>query len=451
MIDLSDAEIAGMLRRVYNAFENDIFPVLNRLWAQIEKAMPKSRYRIRWGGENAYFPVTVGQPGGLYSSPNGALPPSSAALERQASETVKRLYVRRQVDGLAIVGTQSKEAAFKPLATKIVKEATTASKLGLQRMIHGDSRAIVAVVVTTGLTTCIVSTPYGISGAGQGGLGMEPGQTYQVSNAGTARAVTGGPGNSRVTISAISNSGDNATLTFTGSESVVSMTIGDFLVLATAGSTAFNATAGDTTSQSGEINGFTNMLRRGGSSTYNSLHNVSVATAGNERWDAVRLVAGTDPIPSLLPTEDDIWSLKESIFGRCGMDPMETPSEWLLIGTPGIEQRLVQSVYGQRVLSNTADLKAGYKGITIAGLPFISDYWCPAGTIYLVHLPSLFKINAKDFGYVVLNGAGPWRWVDGYDGFETSWGAYIQTGTARRNAHGMITGYTDSTRYSHVV
>lgn len=451
MIELSDAEIAGMLRRVYNAFENNIFPVVTRLLAQIDKATPKSRFKIKWGGENAYFPVTIGQPGGLYSSPGGALPPSSAALERQANENVKRLYVRRQVDGLAIVGTQSKEAAFKPLATKIIKEATIASKLGLQRQLHGDSRGIIALVGTTGTTSAIVTSPYGIAGAGQGGLTLEPYQTYQFVDpaTGTARTVTGGPGNNRVTLASYTESGDNATMAFAAGESVAGMTTGDAVVLATANSTAFSVTADAITSQAGEINGLTNMLRRGASSTYDSLHGISVATAGNQLWDAVRMVAGTDT-PTLNATEDDIYKVAVKLLGRCGMDPMESPSEWLLITTPGIVQQFVQSVVGQRVLVNEVELKAGYKGIRIAGLPAIADYWCPSGTVYLIHLPSLFKINAKDFGYVVLNGAGPWRWVDGYDAFETSWAAYMNTGTVNRTAHAMITGYTDTLRATHV-
>lgn len=450
---LSDTEIAGMLRRVYNAFENNIFPVVTRLLAQIERATPKSRYRIKWGGENAFFPVTIGQPGGLYSSSNGSLPPSSMALERQAQETVKRLYVRRQVDGLAIVGTQSKEAAFKPLATKIVREATIASKLGMQRMLHGDSRGIIAVVVTTGTTTCVVSSPYGVTGAGQGGLNLEQYQTYQIldpAGAGTARTVTGGPGNNRITLASVTNSGDNATMAFSSGESVASITIGDYVVLASANSTAYLSTADTVTTQGGEINGLINITRRGNSSTYNALHNISVATAGNERWTSIQMTAGTDT-PTLYATEDDIYTLCQKLLGASGYDPTETPADWLLIGTPGLQQQLVQSVIGQRVLVNEVTLKAGYKGIRIAGLPFIADPYCPAGTLYLIHLPSMFKINAKDFGYVVLNGAGPWRWVDGYDAFETSWGAYTQVGTVNRICHGSIIGYTDSFRASQVV
>lgn len=452
-IDLDDSEIVGMLRRVYNAFENRIFPEVTPLLAQIDKATPKSRFKIKWGGANAYFPVTIGQPGGLYSSPDGSLPPSSAALERQCNENVKRLYVRRQVDGLAIVGTQSKEASFRPLAEKIVSEATIASRLGMQRQSHGDSRGIIDIVVTTGTSTCVVSKPYGITGAGQGGLTLEPGQTYQVldpAGAGTPRTVTGGPGNNRITLASYTESGDNATMSFASGQTIAGMVAGDYVVLATANSTSYSSTADDTTSQAGEINGLTNILNRGFSATFKSLHALSTATAGNELWDAIRMEAGTDT-PTTNPTEDDIYKLCVKLIGRTGMNPMENPSEWLLLTTPGLVQALAQSLVGQRVLANEVELKGGYKGVRIAGLPAISDYWCPAGTIYLLHLPSLFKINAKDFGYVVRNGAGPWRWIDGYDAYETSWGMYVNMGTVNRTAHGMITGYTDTLRATHVV
>lgn len=451
---LTDADIAGMLRRVYNAFENNIFPVVTRLLAQVEKAMPKSKYRIKWGGEGAYFPVTIGQPGGLYSSPGGALPSSSMALERQANETVKQLYIRRQVAGFALVGTASREAAFKSLATKIIREVSIASKLGMQRQLHGDSRGIIDLVLTTGTTTAVVNRPYGIdtTGLGQGGLTLEPLQTYQIIDPATAlpRTVTGGPGNNRVTLASYTESGDNATMQFGTGESVAGMAANDIVALATPASTAYSATADIVTSQAGELNGLTNITNRGGVSTYYSLHNVSSATAGNALWDSVRMVAGTDT-PSLNPTEDDIFTLSQKILGRSGNDPTERPADFLLVTTPGLVRSLAQSVIGQRRLVQEVELKFGYKGVQIAGMPAISDYWCPAGTIYVLHLPSLFKINAKDFGHVMYNGAGPWRWVDGYDSYESSWGMYCQFGTVNRTSHGMVSGYTDSSRFTHVV
>ena len=47
-------------------------------------------------------------------------------------------------------------------------------------------------------------------------------------------------------------------------------------------------------------------------------------------------------------------------------------------------------------------------------------------------------------------GAGPWRWIQNRDAFETTYGWYGNLACIARNAHGSITGYTDTIRYSHI-
>lgn len=96
-------------------------------------------------------------------------------------------------------------------------------------------------------------------------------------------------------------------------------------------------------------------------------------------------------------------------------------------------------------------IKGGFSAVNICGLPLVTDIWCPAGTVYLVHLPSLVWVDAKDWGQVEFNGAGAWRWVTGRDAFEINFGAYIQFGTTQRNAMGSITGFTDTNRYGFVL
>jgi hypothetical protein len=56
-----------------------------------------------------------------------------------------------------------------------------------------------------------------------------------------------------------------------------------------------------------------------------------------------------------------------------------------------------------------------------------------------------------DFQPISYEGVGPWRFVSGRDAYEWSFGSYWNTGTIQRNAHGVITGYTDTVRYTHVM
>lgn len=125
------------------------------------------------------------------------------------------------------------------------------------------------------------------------------------------------------------------------------------------------------------------------------------------------------------------------------------------MATPGMAKALMESMISQRrfeARDAAVELKGGYKAVSICGIPMFENMYCPAGTIYLVHLPSLAWVDAKDWGFVEFEGAGPWRWIQGRDAFETTYGYYGNLASLIRNSHGSITSYTnDTTFYTHVI
>jgi hypothetical protein len=429
---ISDSEITGVLKRVYAGFREKVFPISTPLLANIEKGKPGGGRRIRWGGEGVFFDVVLTRPVGMTASDSGYLPPDSAATERQANVGVKRLYVTRQIDGLAPVGTQSKEAAFVNLARKILEEAKDASKLGMQEIAHGDGKGIKAEITVVNSTTSIaVEKPFGYTSAGQGGLLVDVDMYVAVLDASAAFAVLG-----RSRITAVTNSGDTATVTL--GTAVAGMAAGDVLVAATTSDTSYNSFP----------NGLGNLLNRGGS--YNSLHNLDAGTY--VRWNTTRIDASVS-FAGETPNEMHIWELATRVAGVSGKNAKEKPRDFLLLTTPGIEKQLAESFLGQRRFdsSSTINLKGGFQAVNICGIPVVSDFWCPAGTVYLVHLPSLLWIDAADWQPVQYESAGNWRFIQGRDAFETSFKAYLNLATAMRNAHGMIYNYSDTNRYSFVM
>jgi hypothetical protein len=134
---------------------------------------------------------------------------------------------------------------------------------------------------------------------------------------------------------------------------------------------------------------------------------------------------------------------------------MLRPQEFLLMMTPGMAKGIMESTVGQRRFDANAfatKIRAGYKAVSICGVDAFEDYYCPANTIYLLHLPSLAWVDAADWGFVEFEGAGPWRWISGRDAFETSYKYYGNFVTLARNSAGTITGYTnDTVFYTHVV
>jgi len=430
---ISDAELTGLLKNVYSQFREKVQNLVTPLLAQLEKGRAGGPRNMRWGGNNVYFDVVTGRPAGATFSPNGYFPPDTTAQEVQANVGVVRAYTTRQIDGLAFVGTQSKDAAFTTIAKKTMEEIKDASSLLMQQALHNKADGVVALVGSVSSTTeIVVSSPYGVANAGQGGLLLSVGDYIAVLDSSSANAVLG-----RAQISGISNSGDNATITL--SAAISGMAAADKIVKATASDTSFN----------NAMNGLINVTNRGGS--YGSLHGIDAATYGI--WDSTRMVAGTDTPDADQPTESDIWDLIQRIKGRSGKDAMMKPKEFLLMTTPGISKKLMESLVGQRRFTAnefSTTIKGGYRALEVAGIPLVEDYYVPAGTIYLLHIPSLSWVDAKDWGFVEFEGAGPWRWLTGRDAFETSYGWYGNLACLARNAHGSITGYTDTARYTHV-
>jgi hypothetical protein len=428
---ISDTTISGVLKNVYAAFREDSFPIATPLLAQLKKAKPGGPERMQWGGNGVYWDVKLTRPVGMTGSQLGYFPPHAVITEQQANVGIKRTYVTRQIDALADSGTQSKEAAFVNITRKIVEEALDAARLGQQEVLHGDGNGIKGVTTTVGSSVSVVVTkPYGIASSGQGGLLLDAGMYVAVTDS------TGATVRGRSVITSVTNSGDNATVIFT--TGITGMTTTDLVVAATTSDTSYGNMP----------NGLTNLLNVGGS--YNTLHGINASTYA--RWDTTRLVAGTDTDDAGQPTEMDAWKLIRVVAGKSGKDAQMNPGEFLLLTTPGIVKKLGETFLGQRRWDmGMKTLEGGFGALELCGLPVISDYWCPAGTIYLVHTPSLSWVDKMDWTKLVFEGAGPWRFIAGRDAYEVDFGAYWNTAVLNRICHGMITGYTDTVRFSHVM
>lgn len=427
---ITTTEISGLLKRVYTAFREQTFPIATPLLAQIKKGKAGGPQRMRWGGEGVFWDVVLSRPLGMTASSSGYFPNNSNAIEKQASLGICRTYVTREIDRLAAMGTESKEASFMALGRKVVDEALRAARLGQQELLQGNGTGVKAVVASSADTThAVVTDPYGVSGAGQGGLLIDVGSYVAVYDT-TLVTLRG-----RATVTSATNSGDNCSIVF--DVAVVGLQATDKLVACTQNDTSVGA----------NTNGLINSLNRG--NAYQQICGLTSATYA--RWDATRLVAGTDVDTDI--DESAIWMLIAKIAGRSGYDARINPGDFLLMTTPGLAKKLMESFLGQRRYdaANMMDIKGGYKAVNICGIPLLEDYWIPAGTVYLLHVPSLTWVDGEDWQKVQYEDSGAWRWIDGRDANQITFAAFWNFGPLIRNAHGMITGYTDTERYTHVM
>lgn len=431
----SDTSIDGVFKNVYEAYRIKAFPMITPLLAQIKKGKAGGPRNMRFSGRTVFWDVVLGQPTGMVASSSGFFGKHAKAREQQAQIGIKRLYVTKQIDKLAAASTESSEGSYTQLARGIVEEAIAAAKLGQQEFLHGDGRAIKALVKTvTDNNTIVVDSPYGISSAGQGGLLLASGMYIAVLDTSASDAVLG-----RATISSISHSGDDATLEL--DTDIVGMAATDKVVVCTASDTSLDANP----------NGLTNSLNVGGS--YNNFLGINNATAGNERWNTTRLTAGTDTSSAADVDELDIWELVQRVAMRSGEDAFSKPSDFLLLTTPGLYKKVGQSFLGQRrfTAADMMDIKGGFKALNVNGVPLVMDGWCPAGKIYLIHLPSMTWVDLLDWTKLQFEDSGVWRPIAGRDAYEVDFGSYVNFGPLNRISHGLIAGYTDTARYSHVI
>lgn len=432
---ISDNELQGNLKNVYTDIRQNLFPISTVLFAQIKKSGPGGLRSLKWGGKNLYFDTVVNPPVNWGASDLGYLPNSSETTEVQGNVGIKRFYVTREFDNLAIMGTQSKQAAFMSLKAKITEEIDGAMQLGMQEHVHGNGLGIRGIATGTGTTTSgTFTSPYGVANSGQGGLWLYPGMFVEVLNS------SGAGSKGKTTITAVSNSGDNVTLTFSPALSSAPV-LTDIVVAATQSDNAYNKYA----------NGLINITNRG--SAYNDLHGITAATYA--RWDAIKFTAGTDTDSATDPNEMDVWKLAATIGARSGKRPLSSPDEFLLISTYGLQQKYIESFLAQRRFNVTGgeelELNGGYKALKLHNMPLVADEYQPAGTLYCVHKPSLSWVDAADWSPVQYENSGAVRFIDGRDAFQTSFKTYFNIMTFQRNAHGSITGYTDTARYTPVV
>jgi hypothetical protein len=168
---ISDSDLSGLLKNLYNNYREKVQNLVTPLFSQIQKAKSGGPRNLRWGGNGAYWDVVIGRPAGGTVSSAGYFPPDTFAVEKQANTGVARAYVTRQIDGLAFLGTKSKEAAFATIAEKTMSEIRDASSLLMQGALQGGGQGVLATIGTvTDSVTIIVSNPYGVTGAGQGSL-----------------------------------------------------------------------------------------------------------------------------------------------------------------------------------------------------------------------------------------------------------------------------------------
>ena len=413
-----------VLKDVYLPFRKKLFPVMTPLLAAARKGGPE---RVRYAGADLFFDVKVGRRGGFSASAAGFFPVSKIAREKQGRLGIARTYAQVAVDGLALRVAASKKGAYISVANKVTEDVMEQWKLEQNRIMHGDSRAVRAQFSSDPTTTAtwLVDSPYGISGAGPGNLHLDIGDDLAAIDASTFGVHT------KARITNISLSGNVATLTM-DAVAHTDIAVNDHLVSCVPSSV-------DSTDSSfgAEPHGIMSIVDvEGNFATFEGINDA--------RWLAYKTTSAT-------VDEMVIQSALNTIRNRSGEDWMQDPSQMLLLTSTGIWQQYGESLLGlRRYAAPKMKLKGGFTGVQVGDAVLMHDPWCPRGRIYMIHTPSLIFIDLMDFGELTYQDSPRWQLSTSQDVYTATFGAYWNFGTLKRNAHGVISGITDTTNFSPV-
>lgn len=437
VLSVTDAGFQGNLKTYYTRFREDLFPLLVAVFAQFQKIKAGGPRNVTWQGRGVTWNVVSSDPVGWTYDQSGALPPSNFRGSEQASEGIRRMYVRQQFDRLANFATKG-SGAFITLGQQIDEEMRLKFRLGLEEGLHGDGRGIKATVTNVVNTTTIdIANPYGITDGGQGALWVAQGMQIAVYDS----AMTTKNGTAVVSSVTLQTAPDTYRIVLDAA--IAGMSAGDVIV---------GAARSDSSSLNAHINGLTNIFNRGGNYSTGStkLHNLETTAA--PRWDTVRLTAGTDTARSDALDEPALYELCLRVAAK-GESAFQSPNDFIIVTTTGLKKSYLEGLAGRlegiMAKKGGRELAGGYGyDASFNGIPIIDSPYCPVGTVYLIHLPSIGWVDRQDFAPVSHEDAPAMRFVDGYDHFETSNAIFFNIITTKRSAHGMITGYTDTKRYS---
>lgn len=415
-------DFTPVLKNVYLPIRKKIFPINTVLLAQARKLGPE---HVTYAGNDLFFDVKVERRGGFVSSANGFLPTSRIAREKQGRLSVARTYAKVQVDGLALKATSSKEGSYISAAKKIVEDVMDQWEIEQERILHGDSLGIRAVISSVTSTTVVVANaPYGITGSGIGNLHLVDGDDIAVLN-GTTFALRG-----KTQIASHTVSGDDVTFTYTAA--VAGQAAGDVIVTAVPASVDANDT-----SFGAEPHGLKSIVDvENAFATFEGLN--------DPRWVANKMTSTT-------VDETIVMRLLNTIRARAGVDWRKSPKSMLLLTSTGIWQAYGESLLGLRRFSApTMELKGGFTGVQVANATLIDDPWAPRGRLYAVYGPDTVFIDLMDFGEISFQDAPKWQRVSNRDAWEAVFASYWNYGVLNRLSQGVISGITDTVNYSPV-
>jgi hypothetical protein len=368
-------------------------------------------------GKRAYVPLHTSRSGGIGARAESAeLPASGNQVYDKAVYDLKYLYGRVRVTGPSMAKTKNEAGAFLQALKSELDGIRNDLQKDLARQVYGDGTAKVAQCATSTTTTTI---KLATAGALTGKEAIRKGQLYPGMriDIGTAADVDGVAANRRI----VSVNYANDEIVIDGANITTSSS--NLIYRAGSGVDGVDTAAG---SRSSEIDG----LKRIVSTSATAFGEIDPTASGKGFWDNKRL--GSIGAIALDDLQQGMNLIR--LEGRM-------PS--VMITTLGVQREIYDLLQDQVQYINPESLNyaAGFRTLSYAGMPIISDIDAPYGNLYMLDEADVKVFSDQDWHFLDADGQ-TLRQVANFDAFEAVMTRYMNLGVTRRNTHIVLSGIT---------
>lgn len=394
------------------ALKNDYQPMVREqlvnAWVLLSQLEPNTK---DVQGRYAVLSIHTNRNAGVGARAAGAaLPTPGNQSYAEQRVPITRNYAGIAIAGDAIAASASDRGSFARMLDNEVQGALTDLKNDVSRQIYGDStKAIATCGVTTASTTLVLATTTTASQMRQFHVGM-------LIDIGTA--VIGSYASVASSRSIVSINVSAKTMVISGA------------AVTTSGANVVSRAGSD----GRELTGLRQIVAASG-----TLFNVDPATAAGAPWTStVNSNAGVARTPTELLFEKVI----EDVNTASGEDVN------LCITTRGVRRNLAAQYQGERRYTDSVDIKAGFKAVTVAAgnveVPLVIDNDAPNGMAFLLNTKHLIHFQmGPQWGFLDRDGSMLHLNV-GFDEYVAYIGNYHELATDRRNAHGLLSDLAEA-------
>ena len=361
-------------------------------------------------GKRAYIPLHTSRSGGIGArAENDSLPDAGNQTYSKAVYDLKYLYGRVSVTGPSMAKTKNEAGSFLQALKSELDGIRNDLRKDLARQVYGDGTARVATcaATTTSATVNLNSTG--------GAEAIRKGQLYvgMVVDIGTAADVDVIAAGRKITAVDYTNS----TITISGA--TVTTTTSHYVTRA---GSAVDGAAAASGSRSNEVDG----IRRLVSDAATTVGEIDASTA--TFWDNKRLdSAGAIDL--------------EKIQKVLNLVRLEGGMPSVMITTLGVQRELYLTLEDQVQYIDPASLNyaAGFRTLSYAGMPIISDIDAPYGKMYVLDESTLKVFSDQDWHFLDADGQTLRQRAD-HDAFEAIMARYINLGATKRSNQAVLYG-----------